>query len=51
MQTLQPATTLKELRNRIDEAIEIAGEDANGTALTIRRSTSATRLTPQPVWR
>ena len=28
MQTLQPAPTLKDLRNRIDEAISIAGEDA-----------------------
>ena len=28
MQTLQPAPTLKDLRNRIDEAIVIAGEDA-----------------------
>ena len=25
---LQPAPTLKDLRNRIDEAIELAGEDA-----------------------
>jgi len=28
MQTLQPAPTLKDLRDRIDEAIAIAGEDA-----------------------
>lgn len=28
MQTLQPAPPLKDLCNRIDEAIEIAGEDA-----------------------
>ena len=28
MQTLQSALTLKDLRNRIDEAIAIAGEDA-----------------------
>jgi hypothetical protein len=28
MLILQPATTLKELRNRIDEAIAIVGEDA-----------------------
>lgn len=28
MQTLQPAPTLKDLRNRIEEAIAIAGEDA-----------------------
>ncbi len=28
MQTLQPASTLKDLRDRIDEAIAIAGEDA-----------------------
>jgi hypothetical protein len=28
MLTLQPAPTLKDLRDRIDEAIEIAGEDA-----------------------
>ncbi len=28
MHTLKPAPTIKELRNRIDEAIEIAGEDA-----------------------
>jgi hypothetical protein len=28
MLTLNPAPTLKDLRNRIDEAIEIAGEDA-----------------------
>jgi len=28
MQTLKPAPTLKDLRDRIDEAIEIAGEDA-----------------------
>jgi hypothetical protein len=28
MQTLQPATTLKDLRDRIDEAIAIAGEYA-----------------------
>ena len=28
MQTLQPALTLKDLRDRIDEAIKIAGEDA-----------------------
>jgi hypothetical protein len=28
MQTLQPAPTLKDLRDRINEAIEIAGENA-----------------------
>lgn len=28
MQILQPAPTLKDLRDRIDEAIAIAGEDA-----------------------
>ncbi len=28
MQTLKPAPTLKDLRNRIDEAIVLAGEDA-----------------------
>lgn len=28
MQILQPAPTLKDLRDRIDEAVAIAGEDA-----------------------
>ncbi len=28
MQTLQPAPTLNDLRNRLDEAIAIAGENA-----------------------
>jgi len=48
MQTLKPAPTLKDLRNRIDEAIKIAVEDAtwNGfddEALYIYHTTDAAK--------
>jgi hypothetical protein len=44
MQTLQPAQPLKDLRDRIDEAIEIAGEQP-GTVLMTKRFTSITQPT------
>jgi hypothetical protein len=49
MLTLAPAPTLKDLRNRIDEAIEIASEDAtwNGfddEAIYIYHPTDSTKF-------
>jgi hypothetical protein len=48
MQTLQPAPTLKDLRNHINEAIAIAGEDAiwngfNDEALYIYHPTDSSK--------